>query len=46
MTRPIEVLTLEQHLDSQFSGLIQGVGRDPVETRKNFLSKALAARVS
>ncbi len=43
MTRPIEMLTLEQHLDGQFSGLIQGVGRDSAETRKNFLSKALAA---
>lgn len=43
MSRPIEMLTLEQHLDSQFSGLIRGLGRDAAEARKNFLSKALAA---
>lgn len=43
MSRPIEMLSLEQHLDRQFGGMIKGIGRSADEARKNFLSKALAA---
>nr|WP_296016970.1 AIPR family protein [uncultured Acidovorax sp.] len=41
--RPLEIQQIQALLKTQFNGAIFGVGKNPVDVERNFLSKALAA---
>lgn len=41
--RPLEIQQIQAFLNAEFNGAIVGVGKNPVDIERNFLSKAVAA---